>query len=871
MRASFAALPILLAASGCSVNETLDPVGFPPAADAAPPGRPVYAGPTTATLGDTDVKVTLRLDRFGMRIANASGTVLLDSFDGPSTVPMDTASAYGALGGTYHATEFTPTIIEGWDHVRGTDQPWHHATSVAAASVTATSASIDLFDPTDEGTTFHVDLAVVDTEVRFDASILAESTAALGDASAGIGALNQMGQSFVLPENEHFFGLGEKFVTVDHRLQHYESWVEEGGIGQGEGAPPGPNNPSPNGPNMTYLPVPFYLSTLGYGLYMETTYRTGYSLGADDATLFRVYAAEPRLSYRVFVHDDPKDTLAEYTSVTGRATLPAPWVFGPRRRVDRGSMVNGVPEAQALRAAGVPTTMVDDADHFLPIASEVGQEAQITQYNAGVHALGFKSVGYYNPYVSTTDPSTADLIAYGRAHGYFVKLDDGTELDVVVISAGSQFVATIDLTNPGAVAWYGTLLQRALDTGYDGWMLDFGEYIPQQAVMFDGTTGWEAHNAFPLVYDTAVFDYMQAARGDDFMFFARAGYAGIQAVAPIIWSGDPAASFDDAKGLPAQVRAGINAGLSGVPFWGSDISGYTCVYQPPVDKELYLRWAAFGALSSDMHDENACSGAPAGSPPKWTLWSDAQTTQVYGSYALLHTRLFPYTYAAAMEATQTGMPVMRHPILMNPTEPAATAVSFEYYFGPSLYVAPVVERGATTRTLWLPPGAWVDWWTLAPVTGGAMVTRDVPLETIPIYLRSGGIVAMLDPSVQTLAPHTSPGVVGLADVAGIYDVRAAIDPVTGSGRTQLADGTVLDLMLAKGAVTLPASIAPAADEASLATCAACGLIETLAGGATRVRISVTGASAGVYQAGALTLHHDAPGPLHLRWDVVVAP
>ena len=96
-------------------------------------------------------------------------------------------------------------------------------------------------------------------------------------------------------------------------------------------------------------------------------------------------------------------------------------------------------------------------------------------------------------------------------------------------------------------------------------------------------------------------------RGDDFMFFARAGYAGTQAVAPVIWSGDPAASFDDEKGLPAQVRAGINAGLSGMPFWGSDISGYACLNDPPPDKEVYLRWAEFGALSSDMHDENACA------------------------------------------------------------------------------------------------------------------------------------------------------------------------------------------------------------------------------------------------------------------------
>jgi alpha-glucosidase (family GH31 glycosyl hydrolase) len=533
---TLALLLVALFASACSVTEATNPIGSKPDAG----GRAVYQGPTTQTIGDADAKVILRLDRFGMRIENTSGVALLDTFDGDSQVKADTPHAYGALGATFRQVTLEPAGASwGWDRELSADDPWRHATKVASATFTATSASLDLFDPADEATTFHVDIAVNGAEVRFDASITAQSTADQGDASAGIGALDEMGQSFVLPADEHFFGLGEKLVTVDHRGQHYECWVEEGGLGQGEGVKPGPGDPSPNGINMTHFPVPFYLSTRGYGLYIETTFRTGYSLGADDPGLYRFYADEPRLRYHVFVHDDPKQSLADYTKLTGRARLPAPWVFGPRRRVDRSSMVNGMPESQALRAANVPTTMVDDTTHFLPIGSQVGEEPALEQYNGQVHALGYKSIAYYNPYVSVSDPRAADLYAYGKAHDLFVKTDDGMEFDVPVISAGQQLVATIDLTNPEAVTWYGTILQRALDIGYDGWMLDFGEYIPENAVMFDGTSGWQAHNAFPVVYDTVTFDYLTQVRGDDFMFFARAGYTGSQAVAPVIWSGDP--------------------------------------------------------------------------------------------------------------------------------------------------------------------------------------------------------------------------------------------------------------------------------------------------------------------------------------------
>ena len=290
----------------------------------------------------------------------------------------------------------------------------------------------------------------------------------------------------------------------------------------------------------------------------------------------------------------------------------------------------------------------------------------LTAWCQNLHALGYKSIGYYNAYVSTTNPDAAAILAAGRKGGYFLKLDDGTEFDTFMISGGGQTVATVDFTNPAAIPWYQSLLQVALDIGYDGWMLDFGEYVPPKALFHDGTTGWQTHNAFPVMYEKVVFDYLRQQRGNDFMFFARAGGVGTQAYAPVVWSGDPSASFDPVKGLPANVRAGINAGLSGIAFWGSDISGYTCLNDPPADKEVYLRWAEFGALSSDMHDENACSQAPPSAPPKWTLWSDAETTTVYGQYASLHTRLLPYTYAAAQQAVHTGIPIMRHAILTYP-------------------------------------------------------------------------------------------------------------------------------------------------------------------------------------------------------------
>jgi hypothetical protein len=269
-----------------------------------------------------------------------------------------------------------------------------------------------------------------------------------------------------------------------------------------------------------------------------------------------------------------------------------------------------------------------------------------------------------------------------------------------------------------------------------------------------------------------------------------------------------------------------------------------------------------------MHDENACAQAPASAPPKWTLWSDAETTQVNGNYARLHTQLFPYLYAAAQEAVTTGLPILRHPILYYPGEAGAQAAEFDYFFGPSLYAAPVVRRGDTTRALWLPPGAWVDWWTLAPIQGGGMVMRDAPLDVIPLYQKSGSIVAMLDPSIDTLAPATDPTVVTPATVAGMLDLRGVLDPRATSGQASLVDGTTLSIALAAGGVSLPAGFTTAATDAELATCSLCGRIDPLPG-ASRLRLTGASTPHAVLVAGGVTLEHTAPTPLRPRWDVVV--
>ena len=852
--------PVALLASACSTPPpaSLDATVRDAAADAVLQDLGVEAsfdgGAAVAPfeIANEAVRVSVRTAPFGLRVATADGRTLLDTSSGSA------APGYAELGATTFDVSSRPVIVEGWDHAIFHEDPWVAASHVVSAMHDATHATVDVDAQSAQGTGMRVTLTLDGAELRVDVTAR--------DANAR----NRFGQSFALGADEHFFGLGERYDGNDHRGRTYECWVEEGGVGGGEHTPLGPHNPAPNGPSMTSLPVPFLLSTRGYGLWLETTRRTGFVLGTDDPAAWRIYTSEGRLTYRIFVHDDPRATLARFTELTGRAPLPAPWVFGPRRRVDHGVMVGGIPEEEALRVRHVPTTMVDDTTHFLPNGFDETRTAFLHDWTTQMHASGFKTVAYFNPHVSVSNPVAAPLLAYGRAHGLFVRTRTGTEFQTQIVSAGLQTVATIDFTNPDARAWFQSLQQRALDLGYDGWMLDFGEYLASDAQLFDGTPGDAAHNLFPVLVQTAAFEGLQRARGDDFMFFVRSGYTGTQAHTPIVWSGDPSASFDPARGLPAQVRAAMSAGLSGIPFWGSDVSGYTCLNDPPPDKDVYLRWAAFGAFSSDMHDENACSQRPAGAPEKWTLWSDDETTRVYGSYARLHTRLNPYLYAAAQEAHATGMPVVRHPVLVNPTLPGAWSADASYWFGPALYVAPVIERAATTRTFWLPPGVWFDWWTGARVDGaGGMVTRDAPFDRIPVLLRSGSLVAMLDASVETLAPDTRADVISAQDVAGLYDVRGAVDASAPSASATLADGTALTATLGTGALALPTGWTDVSDEATLAACTACGHVTVGSDGVRRVRLNPAAGATAAVVAGGLTVRQTSAAGVRVRWDIAV--
>lgn len=806
--------------------------------------------PAPVDLGSPEARVRVELDPFTIVVRDPAGNEVL------RTLPGGDRDAYGSPAATRDDGPDAVKAIPGWDGYIPDERPWAHGRAARLVSRTDTGATFELGAA---GGAVLVELAVEGAKVRI------KTTARSAPGTPDADAWNKTSLSFALRSDEHFFGLGERYASVDHRGLSMYSWAEEGGAGKGEGVDPrATENLIPNGPSMTYFPVPFFLSSAGYAVHLATTYRTETHFGSERPDAWRVAANTTSFETVVYVHDSPLASLDDFTRDTGRPFVPATWVFGPRRRVSHDNKVGVVEEWRMLRLRGVPTTGLDDAVHFLPARSELGREELLRDWVATAHAWGFKVMAYNNPYISTSIDRAKEDLEYGKQNGLFAMTPEGTIGETFFISGSPQTLATIDLTNPAGVAWFQDLLRRTLALGYDGWMHDFGEYVRRPWLFHDGRNGEAVHNEFPVLSAKAAHDLLTKEKPDDFLFFVRSGYTGTAQWVPAVWGGDPESTFDATQGIPAMLRGGLNLGMSGVPLWGSDVTGFKCLTDFPYDKEMYLRWGQLGAVSPIMMEQNACAN-PLGRRTKWKLWNDDETIAVYGASSRLHTRLAPYFEVLAREAHATGVPIMRHPFLYHPREPEAWTAESSFYLGASLWAAPVVARGERVKDTWLPPGRWVDLDDMTVYEGGRRVSIPAPLSKLPLLLADGGIVPMLDPSIETLAPATEPSVVTPEKVKDRLDVLVALTPGR-DARFVMADGTelVARRLAAAGPPSALAAVAPDAVSACEGGCVSAAP----EGGVDRVRLTTPLADA--YSVTHEDLVLEARGPLarRVRWDVL---
>ncbi len=504
------------------------------------------------------------------------------------------------------------------------------------------------------------------------------------------------------------------------------------------------------------VPIQWLVGTDGWAMYIHQPLGTFDFTGAEG--VFTHAAEAVPLDIFIVASNDPAVLMRGYARVTGLAELPPLWSFG---------------YLQSHRTLGGPDEILNVARTFrekkLPCDALIYLGTDFTPSGWNTHNGEYA----WNP-KNFPDPKKA--LAELHALNYKVVLHTVIEgqrflgrisdpCTAPSIPAGRMPPIPADRAPAPENRWpperqascYWPSHKPLFDLGVDGWWPDQGD-------------GYDA--ASRLARIRMYYEGSQQWRPNQRVFaLHRNGYAGMQRYAAFLWSGDVHTTWETLK---THVPVAVNTGLSGIPYWGTDIGGFV----PTADYtgELHVRWFQFGAFCPlfRAHGRNwhlrlpwgwntgklppseinrATAGAADPDPAEL---NNPNVEPICRKYLELRYRLMPYLYSAVRECTQTGLPIMRAMWLHYPDDPAAVARGDQYLWGRDMLVAPVVEKGATNRRLYLPRGAWFDFWTSERIEGGREIDRKVDLETIPLYVRAGAIIPNGPVRQYTGQPVTAP-------------------------------------------------------------------------------------------------------------------
>lgn len=522
-----------------------------------------------------------------------------------------------------------------------------------------------------------------------------------------------MAAVFSLAPGEHIYGGGESFTALDKRGQKLVLWTDDANGVQNQGL---------------YKPVPFFISSAGYGMFLHTTSPVTCDFGHEFQSLNSLSVGDDELDLFVFL-GNPREILDAYTQLTGKPTPPPLWSFGlwmSRCTYTAEQEVRQI--ASRLRKEAIPCDVLHldtgwfETDWRCDYQFSKSRFQNPRQMIADLKNDGFRVCLWQLPYFVPQNQLFPEIVSKGLA----VRNAKGS-------LPGED--AVLDFSNPATVSWYREKLTKLLDLGVSAIKVDFGEAAPLDGLYASGRTGFYEHNYYPLRYNQVVADLTREVTGDS-IIWARSCWAGSQRY-PLHWGGD--AESTDA-GMAAQLRGGLSLGLCGFSFWSHDAGGF-------VGKEsadLYLRWYAMAALSSHTR----CHGMSPKEP--WT--HGEEFTRAFRQITELRYRLIPYLYAQAGDCATRGIPMLRAMLLDFPNDPGAWTIDDQYLLGSDLLVAPLMQSGSRSRQVYLPQGhgAWTDYQTGKSYSPGWHRIEAGPLPII-LLARNGSLIPHIHLAQSTAA------------------------------------------------------------------------------------------------------------------------
>jgi alpha-D-xyloside xylohydrolase len=495
-----------------------------------------------------------------------------------------------------------------------------------------------------------------------------------------------------LSHDEKIFGCGESFTRLDKRGQKLVLYTRDAMGVQNE---------------YMYKPVPFFMSSNGYGAFVHTSAPVTFDFGKTYDQHNVISTGDENLDLFIFL-GSPKEILSEYTALTGRSPVPPLWSFGLwMSRITYKSEDEVRDVAAKLRQYRIPSDVIHLDTGWFETDWRSNYQFSTSRFRDPAKMISdLKKQGFHiSLWQYTYFTPKNELFREIVSNGYEVKNEGG----------GLPFEdAVLDMSNPLAVKWYQGKLANLLKMGVGAIKVDFGEGAPRNGQYASGRTGLYEHNLYPLRYNKAVADITRQTTGEN-IIWARSAWAGSQRY-PLHWGGD---AENTNSAMAAELRGGLSFGLSGFTYWSHDVGGF--VDRAP--RDLYRRWLAFGVLTSHTRTH--------GAPPREPWEYDEALVQDFRRAVELKYTLMPYIYAQASDSSARGFPMLRTLFFEYPDDRNSWTIDDEYMFGSSLLVAPMFEE-AKSRKVYLPLGSWIDYQTGKVYAGTQW--HDIEPGPIPIVL-----------------------------------------------------------------------------------------------------------------------------------------
>ncbi len=554
-----------------------------------------------------------------------------------------------------------------------------------------------------------------------------------------------------LMPGEHFFGFGERMDFIDQRGKDVH-------LNVGRGIAHSHIMGAYNVMKANYCPVPFFMSTRGYGIFFHNSYATDWDMGHSNPAGYAFKAAGGELDYYFIYGPDFPKILDQYTGLTGKSPMMPRFAYGLQVGTYSGGTWGHVEDAsphyvvnlgRKLRDEDIPADILW-LDSTWRYFGKLGHGGTTFQWRSvfkrpeamldSLYAMHYHMVGVHiRPFLD--NGTKLHLLDAARKHGGVLYPADGRLGDMV------------NFFNPPAVDWWwNNAVMKVASIGVKFVKTDAGNSFRYRGDNKSLAHKVDSlHNLFPIAYAKAPYEEFMKYNKVRGMNQTREGYAGIQRY-PYIFAGDWPSRW---QYFGPVIKAGLNIGLSGVGYWAHCMGGF----EQKADPELYIRWTQFGLLSPVA---TLFGMDHPGYKEPWNYGEKA--LENFRKYDKLRYRLMPYIYTTAHENHITGLPMMRALVLEYQNDVNTYDIADQYLFGDFMLVCPVTVKGANERVVYLPEGTWYNYWTGEKMAGKRHLTVPAPLEQMPIFIKAGAIIPMQAPvkyigqePVDTLTLDIYPG------------------------------------------------------------------------------------------------------------------